>query len=161
MQPICLAIDTTFDDTSVAILKGHNEVLANLTLSQFKDHEAFGGVVPERASRKHLEVIHPLISESLKQSELTFQEIDYFAVSHYPGLLGSLLVGVTVAKSLAYSLDKPIIGINHVESHPYACFLSGAELTFPCLHLVVAGGHTLLMHARNCLLYTSPSPRDS
>ena len=149
MQPICLAIDTTFDDTSVAILKGHNEVLANLTLSQFKDHEAFGGVVPERASRKHLEVIHPLISESLKQSELTFQEIDYFAVSHYPGLLGSLLVGVTVAKSLAYSLDKPIIGINHVESHPYACFLSGAELTFPCLHLVVAGGHTLLMHARN------------
>ena len=149
MQPICLAIDTTFDDTSVAILKGHNDILANLTLSQFKDHEAFGGVVPERASRKHLEVIHHLISESLKQSGLTFQEIDYFAVSHYPGLLGSLLVGVTVAKSLAYSLDKPIIGINHVESHPYACFLSGAELTFPCLHLVVAGGHTLLMHARN------------
>ena len=73
MQPICLAIDTTFDDTSVAVLKGHNEVLANVTLSQFKDHEAFGGVVPERASRKHLEVIHPLISESLKQSELTFQ----------------------------------------------------------------------------------------
>ena len=65
MQPICLAIDTTFDDTSVAILKGHNEVLANLTLSQFKDHEAFGGVVPERASRKHLEVIHPLISDCL------------------------------------------------------------------------------------------------
>ena len=74
MQPICLAIDTTFDDTSVAVLKGHNEVLANLTLSQFKDHEAFGGVVPERASRKHLEVIHPLISESLKQSGLTFKK---------------------------------------------------------------------------------------
>ena len=72
MQPICLAIDTTFDDTSVAILKGHNEILTNLTLSQFKDHEAFGGVVPERASRKHLEVIHPLISESLKQSGVDF-----------------------------------------------------------------------------------------
>ena len=149
MQPICLAIDTTFDDTSVAILKGHDEVLSNLTLSQFKEHEAFGGVVPERASRKHLEVIHPLISEALKQSGIGFKDIDYLAVSHYPGLLGSLLVGVTVSKSLAYALGKPIIGINHVESHPYACFLSGTPLTFPCLHLVVAGGHTLLMHAKN------------
>ena len=149
MQPICLAIDTTFDDTSVAILKGHNDVLTNLTLSQFKEHEAFGGVVPERASRKHLEAIHPLISEALKLGKVGFDNIDYLAVSHYPGLLGSLLVGVTVSKSLAYALGKPIIGINHVESHPYACFLSGAHLKFPCLHLVVAGGHTLLMHAKN------------
>ena len=153
MQPICLAIDTTFDDTSVAILKGHDELLANLTLSQFKDHEAFGGVVPERASRKHLEVIHPLISEALKQSGVDFHDIDYLAVSNYPGLLGSLLVGVTVSKSLAYALGKPIIGINHVESHPYACFLSGTPLCFPCLHLVVAGGHTLLMHAKDHFNY--------
>ena len=153
MQAICLALDTTFDDTSVALLRGHFEVLANLTLSQFKEHESFGGVVPERASRKHLEVIHPLIGEALKQSRLDFKDVDYVAVSHFPGLLGSLLVGVTVAKSLAYALDKPLIGVNHVESHPYACFLSGIPFTFPCLHLVVAGGHTLQMYAKDHFQY--------
>ena len=144
-----LGIDTTFDDTSVSILRGKHEILANLTLSQYKDHEEFGGVVPERASRKHLEVIHLLIDEALKKADINFTGIDYIAVSNYPGLMGSLLVGLTVAKSLAYSLGCPIIGINHVEAHPYANVLEHGEMHFPILHLVVAGGHTLLMNARD------------
>ncbi len=144
-----LGIDTTFDDTSVSLLRGKREILANLTLSQYKDHEEFGGVVPERASRKHLEVIHLLIDDALKKADIDFTGIDYIAVSNHPGLLGSLLVGLSVAKSLAYSLGCPIIGINHVEAHPYANVLDHGEMEFPILHLVVAGGHTLLMHSRD------------
>ena len=108
MSAIGLGLDTTFDDTSVAILRGKREVLANLTLSQYQDHEEFGGVVPERASRKHLEVIHHLIADALKKAQLEFSDIDYIAVSNHPGLLGSLLVGLTVAKSLAYTLQVEI-----------------------------------------------------
>ncbi len=149
MQAIGLGIDTTFDDTSVSVLRGKRKILANLTLSQYKEHEEFGGVVPERASRKHLEVIHLLIGEALKKAEIDFSGIDYVAVSNHPGLMGSLLVGLTVAKSLAYSLGCPIIGINHVEAHPYANVLEHGEMQFPILHLVVAGGHTLLMNSRD------------
>ena len=149
MPAIGLGIDTTFDDTSVAILLGKSEILVNLTLSQFEDHEEFGGVLPERASRKHLEVIHHLISKALKEADINFKEIDYVAVSNYPGLLGSLLVGLMVAKSLAFTLKCPLIGVNHVEAHPYANVLSHGEMKFPILHLVVAGGHTLLMNAKD------------
>ncbi len=149
MEYIGLGIDTTFDDTSIAILRNKSEILANVTLSQYKDHEEFGGVVPERASRKHMEVINPLIADALKQAQLTFEDLDYIAVSNYPGLLGSILIGVTVAKSLAYALQIPLIGVNHVEAHPYANFLLYSNMTFPIIHLVVAGGHTLIFHARN------------
>ena len=156
--PLCLAIDTTFDDTSIALLRGRRELLANVTLSQYADHAEFGGVVPERASRKHLEVIHPLIGEALKaasaaqpagQPPLRLEDVDYVAVSNLPGLLGSILVGMTVAKSLAYMLDVPLIGINHIEAHPYASFLEFGDLPFPLMHLVAAGGHTLLIHQRD------------
>lgn len=149
MNAIGLGIDTTFDDTSIAILSGKKKILANVTLSQYKDHEEFGGVVPERASRKHLEVINPLIEEALKQAQLSFQDLDYIAVSNKPGLLGAILVGVSVAKSLAYALNIPLIGVNHVEAHPYANFLVSETIQFPLIHLVVAGGHTLLFHSRN------------
>ncbi len=145
MEAIGLAIDTTFDDTSVAILRGRQEVLADCTLSQFADHAQFGGVVPERASRKHLEVIHPLLERALKQAGVDFGKLDWVAASRMPGLMGSILVGLTVAKSLAYMLKLPLIGINHIEAHPYANFLMHGELPFPLLHLVAAGGHTLLI----------------
>ena len=154
MNAIGLGLDTTFDDTSVAILRGAREVLANLTLSQYRDHEEFGGVVPERASRKHLEVIHPLFRAALAKAGRDFADLDYIAVSNMPGLLGSLLVGVTVAKALAWSLDKPLIGVNHVESHPYANILASGPWKFPVLHLVVAGGHTLLLRADAHFDYT-------
>jgi N6-L-threonylcarbamoyladenine synthase len=144
-MPLGLAIDTTFDDTSVALLRGKREVLANLTLSQFADHAEFGGVVPERASRKHLEAIHPLLERALQQGGAAWQDVDYVAVSNLPGLLGSILVGMTVAKTLAYLLERPLIGINHIEAHPYANFLEHGELPFPLLHLVAAGGHTVLI----------------
>ena len=147
---LCLALDTTFDDTSVALLRGHREVLANVTLSQYADHAEFGGVVPERASRKHLEVVHPLIGEAMGQAGVTYDDVDYVAVSNLPGLLGSILVGLTVAKSVAYLLHKPLIGINHIEAHPYANFLAHEEAPrFPLIHLVAAGGHTLLIHQRD------------
>ena len=146
---IGLGLDTTFDDTSVAIMRGKREILANLTLSQYQDHEEFGGVVPERASRKHLEVINQLMTFALQKAHLDFSGIDYIAVSNHPGLLGSLLVGLTVAKSLAYSLQCPLIGVNHVEAHPYANVITHGELPFPILHLVVAGGHTLLIEAKS------------
>ena len=146
METLGLALDTTFDDTSVALLRGKREVLANLSLSQYADHAEFGGVVPERASRKHLEVIHPLIGRAIEKAGVEFRDLDWVAVSNLPGLMGSLLVGITVAKAMAYLLERPLIGINHIEAHPYANFLVHGELPFPLLHLVAAGGHTLLIH---------------
>jgi tRNA N6-adenosine threonylcarbamoyltransferase len=149
--PLGLAIDTTFDDTSVALLRGRREVLADVTLSQYAEHAEFGGVVPERASRKHLEVIHPLIAAALREAArrgapVRLDALDYVAVSNLPGLLGSILVGMTVAKSLAYLLGVPLIGVNHIEAHPYANFLEHGDLPFPLVHLVAAGGHTVLIH---------------
>jgi N6-L-threonylcarbamoyladenine synthase len=144
-----LGIDTTFDDTSVAILRGQQKILANLTLSQYRDHAEFGGVVPERAARKHLEVIHTLIEEACQKADVELEDLDYIAVSNLPGLLGALIVGVMVAKTLSFSLKIPLIGLNHVEAHPYAGVLSGQPFKYPILHLVVAGGHTLLMYARD------------
>ncbi len=149
MEAIGLALDTTFDDTSVAVLRGRRELLANLTLSQFADHAEFGGVVPERASRKHLEAIHPLIERALAQAGVEFSELDWVAVSNLPGLMGSILVGLMVAKTLAWRLGRPLMGINHIEAHPYANFLVHGEIPFPLMHLVAAGGHTLLIHQQD------------
>ncbi|MEE8434669.1 MAG: tRNA (adenosine(37)-N6)-threonylcarbamoyltransferase complex transferase subunit TsaD [bacterium] len=178
--PLGLAIDTTFDDTSVAILRGRRKVLANLTLSQYADHAEFGGVVPERASRRHLEVIQRLIGDALARARedshrgtpsgthddvsgvsgavsggapgeaapVSLAALDYVAVSNLPGLMGSILVGMTVAKSLSYLLEVPLIGINHIEAHPYANVIAHGEPAFPLIHLVAAGGHTLLIHQR-------------
>ena len=143
-----LAIDTTFDDTSVAVLQGERTLLANLTLSQYQDHAEFGGVVPERASRKHIEVIHKLIELALLESQIQINQLDYIAVSHCPGLAGAILVGVSVAKSIAYSLQVPLIGVNHVQAHPYANDLVHGRLPHPIIHLVVAGGHTLLLYSQ-------------
>lgn len=153
MNAIGLGIDTTFDDTSLALLEGHQNLLANVTLSQYRHHQEFGGVVPERASRKHMEVIHALLAEALKKADKQFSDIDYIAVSHYPGLLGSILTGLTVAKALSYSLQRPLIGVNHIEAHPYASWLVYDKVEFPVLHLVVAGGHTLLSVAEDHFNY--------
>lgn len=144
-----LAFDTTFDDTSVALLRGRREILANLVLSQFKAHAEFGGVVPERASRKHLEVIFVLLRRALAEAGVSLKELDWVAVSNEPGLIGAIMVGVNVARTLSYLLDIPLIGINHIEAHPYASVLAHGELPLPVVHLVVAGGHTLLIHQRD------------
>ena len=145
MSALGLAIDTTFDDTSVAVFRAPGTLLAEATLSQVDAHAAFGGIVPERASRQHLEAIHPLLGHTMAEAQVSYDDLDWIAVSHLPGLMGSILVGLAVAKAMAFALGKPLIGVNHIEAHPYACLLDGGDFTFPALHLVVAGGHTLLI----------------
>lgn len=129
-----LAIDTSCDDTSVAILKDGHNILSNLVSSQHDIHERFGGVVPELASRRHLENIIPMIKLALKEAKIEGKDIDIIGVTYGPGLIGSLLVGLMTAKGLAYSLKKPFIGINHMEGHIFGAILEHKEL-YPHLWL--------------------------
>lgn len=142
---IILAIETSCDETSIALVKNGREVLAIKTYSQLAEHEVFYGVVPEIASRMHVEIIFPLIEKTLKKAQLHFGDIDAIAVTQEPGLAGSLLVGFTIAKTLAYTLQKPLILVNHLWAHFYAVFLENhLSVTFPYVGLLVSGGHTLL-----------------
>ena len=120
---IWLGIETSCDDTSVALVKDGREILANLISSQIDIHKIYGGVVPEIASRKHLETINPLIQEALNVANIGFEDIDAVAVSNGPGLIGSLLVGVAAAKTLATTLNIPILAVNHLPAHIYANFI--------------------------------------
>jgi len=145
MKPIkILAFETSCDDTSVAVIDSNYKVYINLISSQ-TTHEDFGGVVPELASRLHIKNIMKLTQIALDQTNTTFEEIDALAVSVNPGLIGALLVGVSFAKSLAYSLQKPLIAVNHMLGHIYANKIENPELEPPYLALVVSGGHTELV----------------
>ena len=139
-----LAFETSCDDTSVAIINSNFKVIVNLISSQ-TTHEDFGGVVPELASRLHLKNIMQLTQAALTNAELTFEDIDAIAVSVNPGLIGALLIGVSFAKSLAYSLGKPLIAVNHMLGHIYANRIENPDLKPPYLALVVSGGHTELV----------------
>lgn len=139
-----LAFETSCDDTSVAIIDSDFKVIVNLISSQ-TTHEDFGGVVPELASRLHLKNIMHLTQAALTKAELTFEDIDSIAVSVNPGLIGALLVGVSFAKSLAYSLGKPLVAVNHMLGHIYANRIENPHLKPPYLALVVSGGHTELV----------------
>jgi len=143
-----LAFETSCDDTSVAVIDSNYKVYANIISSQAK-HEDFGGVVPELASRLHLQNIMKVTDAALKKAETSFEEIDAIAVSVNPGLIGSLLVGVSFAKSLAFSLDKPLISVNHMIGHIYANKIDHPELEPPYLALVVSGGHTEIVHFKS------------
>lgn len=140
-----LAIETSCDDTSVAVIDNNYRVLANLTSSQ-DVHQQYGGVVPELASRLHIKYLMILTKECLKKADLTLSEIDAVAVAVNPGLIGSLLVGTSFAKSLAYSLKRPLIAVNHMLGHVYANKISNPGLVPPYLALVVSGGHTELVN---------------
>lgn len=142
------AIETSCDDTSIAIVKEGRKVLTSIVSSQIAVHQPFGGVVPEIASRHHLENIAFVSETALAEAKITFQDVDAFAVTYGPGLVGSLLVGVSYAKALAYALNKPLIPIHHLEGHLYAGFLEKEDYSFPLLALIVSGGHTtlLIMH---------------
>jgi len=140
-----LAIETSCDETAVAVVKDGNEVLSNIISSQIETHRAFGGVVPEVASRKHVEVITLIIEEAMAAAGIQPQELAAIAVTQGPGLVGALLVGVVAAKSLALAWGKPLIGTHHIAGHIYANKLV-AELKYPCMTLVVSGGHTELVH---------------
>lgn len=141
---LILAIETSCDETSVAVIKDGCEVLANIISSQIETHRAFGGVVPEVASRKHVEVITLVIEEALAAAGVQPKELTAVAVTQGPGLVGALLVGVVAAKSLALAWGKPLIGTHHIAGHIYANRLV-KELQYPCMTLVVSGGHTELV----------------
>lgn len=144
-----LAIETSCDETSVAIVKNGRQVLANKISSQIEEHQKFGGVVPEVASRKHIETINNIIQNALDESGLTFDDIDVVGVTYGPGLVGALLVGLSTAKAIAFGKNIPIIGVNHIEGHICANFIEHKDLEPPFVCLVVSGGHTHLVYVKD------------
>ncbi len=143
-EPLILGIESSCDETAAAVVRDGREVLSNVIATQHELHEPYAGVVPEIASRAHIERILPTIREAVREAGLCYEEIDAIAVGHRPGLIGSLLVGVSAAKALAWSLEKPLIGVDHIHAHLYAGVLEDDPATFPALGLVVSGGHTSL-----------------
>ncbi len=142
--PRLLAIETSCDETAAAVVDRDLRVLSNVVASQADLHERFGGVVPEIASRAHVRRILPVIDEALQQAETHFDDLSAIAVVTQPGLVGSLLVGLTAAKTLAMVLRIPLVDVNHIEAHIYACRMAAARDVFPAIGLVVSGGHTNL-----------------
>jgi N6-L-threonylcarbamoyladenine synthase len=140
---IVIGIESSCDETSVAILK-NGKINANLISSQ-DFHKKFGGVVPELSSRAHLQIVNPLVKEALQKSSISLNDVELITATAGPGLIGALLVGLTYAKGLSYSLNKPFIGVNHIEGHIFSGFLMEEKPVFPFIALVVSGGHTLLL----------------
>lgn len=141
---LILGIESSCDETAVAVVRDGRAVLANVIASQHDLHRKFGGVVPEIASRAHIEKILPMLDEAIDEAKVSLDEIDAVAVGNRPGLIGSLLVGVSAAKALAWAMGKPLIGVDHVRAHLYAGALDAGPITYPALGLVVSGGHTSL-----------------
>ncbi|MCU0547536.1 MAG: tRNA (adenosine(37)-N6)-threonylcarbamoyltransferase complex transferase subunit TsaD [Oscillatoriaceae cyanobacterium Prado104] len=146
------AIETSCDETAAAIVK-NRQVCSNVVASQIKIHQPYGGVVPEVASRSHLEMLNQVVAQCLAQAHFTWAEIDGIAATCAPGLVGALLVGLTAAKSLAIVRQKPFVGVHHLEGHIYAAYLSEPDLQPPFLCLLVSGGHTSLIHVKDCGVY--------
>ncbi|MCU5746151.1 tRNA (adenosine(37)-N6)-threonylcarbamoyltransferase complex transferase subunit TsaD [Staphylococcus sp. SQ8-PEA] len=145
-----LGIESSCDETSVSVVKDGTEILANIVLSQIESHKRFGGVVPEVASRHHVEGIIPTIEEALNTAGIQMEKIDAIAVTEGPGLIGALLVGINAAKALAFAYDKPLIPVNHIAGHIYANNLE-EPLEFPLISLIVSGGHTELIYMKDHL----------
>lgn len=139
-----LAIETTCDETAAAVVNDRLEVLASVVASQDALHQRFGGVVPEIASRAHVERILPVLDETLRRANLRLADLDAVAVANRPGLAGSLLVGLAAAKALCVATGLPLVAINHLQAHVYACRIASKEEVFPCVGLIVSGGHTSL-----------------
>jgi N6-L-threonylcarbamoyladenine synthase len=144
---LIMGIETSCDETAVAIVKNGREILANVVASQIESHKRFGGVVPEIASRHHVEQITIVLEEALKQANVELKDIDAIAVTEGPGLVGALLIGVNAAKALAFANDIPLVGVHHIAGHIYANRLV-SEMKFPLLSLVVSGGHTELVYMK-------------
>src|SRR5246500_3617526 len=148
-----LGIESSCDETAAAVVRAGERLLSNVVSSQIATHQAYGGVVPELASREHLRAIVPVVRQALEQAGQSYQSVDAIAVTQGPGLAGALLVGISYAKALAFALDKPLIAVNHLEGHIHAVLLEerrkgNHELRFPVLALVVSGGHTHLYLAK-------------
>ena len=140
-----LGIESSCDETAIAVVKNGREILSNVINSQIPIHEKFGGVVPEIASRCHIEVINQIMKQALKEANLELKDIDAIAVTQGPGLVGALLVGVSYAKGLAYAANKPLVAVNHLEGHIAANYLCFRDLEPPFLCLQISGGNTQLI----------------
>lgn len=148
-EKLILGIETSCDETSAAVVEDGRKVLSNIVSSQVKWHRKFKGVVPEIASRKHLELINSIVEEALFEAKTSFEKLAAIAVTVGPGLVGALIIGVATAKALAYGRDTPLVGVNHLEGHIFANFLSHPRLKPPFIALVVSGGHTSLVLVKN------------
>lgn len=142
---LILGIESSCDETAAAVVKNGRTVLSNVISSQIELHKLYGGVVPEIASRKHIEKINQVIEEALKEAEVTLEDIDAIAVTYGPGLVGALLVGVAEAKAISYATNKPLVGVHHIEGHVSANYIEHMDLEPPFLCLIVSGGHTHLV----------------
>ena len=149
MDIITLAIETSCDETSVAVVKNGREVISNIISSQIDIHKRFGGVVPEVASRKHIESINRIIQTALDEANVTLDDIDIVGATYGPGLVGALLVGLSSAKALAFGKGIPLVPVNHIEGHIFANFIEHKELEPPFTCLVVSGGHTHLVYVKD------------
>ncbi len=141
---LILGIESSCDETAAAVVAGGNKILSSVISSQIELHQPFGGVVPELASREHLEKIEPVVEEALTRAGVTVKDLDAIAVTNGPGLIGSLLIGVSFAKAMAFGLEIPFIGINHIEGHVYSVVFENPPVQYPALALIVSGGHTNL-----------------
>lgn len=148
-ETLILAIESSCDETAASVIRNGRIVMSNIISSQIDLHKKFGGVVPEVASRKHIEKIDVVIDEALEVAGVTFEDIDAIAVTYGPGLVGALLVGVAKAKALAFALKKPLIGVHHIEGHIAANYIENKEFEPPFLCMVVSGGHTHLVHVKD------------
>lgn len=146
---LTLGIESSCDETSVSVVKNGREVLSNIINSQISIHERFGGVVPEIASRNHVEAISDVTEKALKEANITYKDIDHIACTYGPGLVGALLVGVSYAKGLSYAIKKPLTATNHIEGHIAANYITHKGLQPPFLCLIISGGHTHLVHIKD------------
>ena len=146
---VILGVETSCDETACAVVADGRRVLSNVVASQIDLHARFGGVVPELASRAHIEAVNTVIEEALAQAGVGGEQIDAVAVTNEPGLIGSLLVGLMAAKTLAWAWQVPLVGIDHVYAHAYSTALEAEPIEYPAVALVCSGGHTALYHCRS------------
>src|SRR4051812_40150966 len=143
---LVLGIESSCDETAAAVVRDGREILSSVIASQIEMHRPWGGVVPELASREHLEKVEPIVDEAVKRAGCSLADIDAIAVTQGPGLIGSLLVGVCYAKALAWSLGIPLVAVNHIEGHVFSVSLENPPVEYPALALIVSGGHTNIFH---------------
>src|SRR3977135_3396502 len=141
---LVLGIESSCDETAAAVVEDGRIIRSNVIASQVRTHPQFGGVVPELASREHLDQIAPVVTEALHDAGITLEQVDGIAVTQGPGLIGSLLVGISFAKSLAMAASKPIVAVNHIEGHVYSVVFENPPVAYPAIALIVSGGHTSL-----------------
>lgn len=146
---LTLGIESSCDETSVSVVKDGREVLSNVIDTQIPIHEKYGGVVPEIASRNHIEAISRVTKKALKDANVTFEDIDAVTPTYGPGLVGALLVGLSYAKGLSYAINKPLVGVNHIQGHIAANYITHKELKPPFICMMMSGGNTQIVHVKD------------